>query len=418
MALTTLDDLDVQGKRVLMRVDFNVPIQNDAVTDDTRIRAALPSIQALLDKGATLILMSHLGRPKEGPEDKYRMAPVASHLARLLEREVRYEKTPGPASEAQQAFVAHAPEGSVTLLENTRFDKRETKNDPEMARILAGYADMYVNDAFGAAHRAHASTEGVARLLPSAAGYLLQKELEVLGRLLDNPEKPFKVIIGGAKVSDKIGVIENLLTIADEILIGGAMAYTFFKAQGGKVGKSLVEEDKLELARDLLEKAQEKGVTIYLPYDSVCAAEIKEGVETSIQPSDAIPDDLMGLDIGPDAQEIYKRILFGEPISDSDVPTPSQPGGRFGGGPARTVFWNGPMGVFETLPFDRGTVAIAKALADPKLEKAFTVVGGGDSVAAVNAAGLADKIDHISTGGGASLELLEGLELPGVKALQ
>jgi phosphoglycerate kinase len=393
MALTTLDDLDVQGKRVLMRVDFNVPIKNDAVTDDTRIQAALPSIQTLLDKGATLILMSHLGRPKEGPEDKYRMAPVASHLAKLLGREVRYEKTPGPASETQQAFVAHAPEGSVTLLENTRFDKRETKNDPEMARILAGYADMYVNDAFGAAHRAHASTEGVARLLPSAAGYLLQKELEVLGKLLDNPEKPFKVIIGGAKVSDKIGVIENLLNIADEILIGGAMAYTFFKAQDGKVGKSLVEEDKLELARDLLKKAQDKGVAIHLPQDSVCAAEIKEGVETSVHPSNAIPNDLMGLDAGPEAIKAYQKALAD----------------------AKTVLWNGPLGVFEVPPFNEGTVAIAKTLAELD---GFTVVGGGDSVAAVNAAGLDDKIDHISTGGGASLELLEGLELPGVKALQ
>lgn len=393
MPLKTLDDLDVQGKRVLMRVDFNVPIKNDAVTDDTRIRAALSSIQTLLDKGATLILMSHLGRPKEGPEDKYRMAPVASHLAKLLGREVRYEKTPGPASEAQQTFVANAPEGSVTLLENTRFDKRETRNDPEMARILAGYADMYVNDAFGAAHRAHASTEGVARLLPSAAGYLLQKELEVLGKLLDNPEKPFKVIIGGAKVSDKIGVIENLLSIADEILIGGAMAYTFFKAQGGKVGKSLVEEDKLELARDLLKKAQDKGVTIHLPQDSVCAAEIKEGVETSVHPSNAIPDDLMGLDAGPKAITAYQNALKD----------------------AKTVLWNGPLGVFEIPPFDKGTVAIAETLAELD---GFTVVGGGDSVAAVNAAGLEDKIDHISTGGGASLELLEGLELPGVKALQ
>jgi phosphoglycerate kinase len=393
MPLKTLDDLDVQGKRVLMRVDFNVPIKDGAVTDDTRIRAALPSIEALLKRGATLILMSHLGRPKEGPEDKYRMAPVARHLATLLGREVRYEKTPGPASEAQQAFVASAPEGSVTLLENTRFDKRETKNDLEMARVLAGYADLYVNDAFGAAHRAHASTEGVAHLLPSAAGYLLQRELEVLSKLLDNPEKPFKVIIGGAKVSDKIGVIENLLTIADEILIGGAMAYTFFKAQGGKVGKSLVEEDKLELANELLKRAEKQGVTIHLPQDSVCAAEIKEGAETSVHPSNAIPDDLMGLDAGPEAIAAYRTALKD----------------------AKTVLWNGPLGVFEVPPFDQGTLAIAKTLAELD---GFTVVGGGDSVAAVTAAGLAERIDHISTGGGASLELLEGLELPGVKALK
>lgn len=393
MPLRTLDALDVKGKRVLMRVDFNVPLKDGAVSDDTRIRAALPSIEALLARDATLILMSHLGRPKEGPEERYRLAPVARRLSELLGREVRYQPTPGPASDEQQRLVASAPPGSVTLLENTRFDKRETKNDPELARVLASYADCYVNDAFGAAHRAHASTEGVARLLPSAAGYLLQRELEVLGKLLTAPERPFKVILGGAKVSDKIGVIRNLLKVADEILIGGAMAYTFVKAQGGAVGRSLVEEDKLELARELLAAAQAHKVALHLPPDSVCAADIKPDAATSVHPSDAIPEGLMGLDVGPEAIARYQAALKD----------------------AKTVLWNGPLGVFETPPFDQGTRAIAQVLAE--LE-GFTVVGGGDSVAAVTAAGLAEHIDHISTGGGASLEFLEGLELPGVRALQ
>ena len=388
----TLDTLDVQNKRVLMRADFNVPVKDGDVTDDTRIAAALPTIRALLDKGATVLLMSHLGRPKGVDEDE-RLAPVAAHLSKLLGLEVRYQKTDGPVSDEQAKFVHDAPAGSVTLLENTRFDARETKNDAEMARKLAAYADVYVNDAFGAAHRAHASTEGVAKLLPSAAGRLLEKEISTLSKLLDNPEKPFKVILGGAKVSDKIGVIENLLGLADEIFIGGAMAYTFFKAQGGKVGKSLVEDDKLETARALLERAERHKVKLYLPEDSVCAREIEEGVETSVHSSDAIPGDLMGLDIGPKARATYQAALKD----------------------AKTVLWNGPMGVFEVKPFDAGTRAVAETVADLD---GFTVVGGGDSVAALNALGLADKIDHISTGGGASLEFLEGKTLPGIAALE
>ncbi len=389
--MKTLDDLEVNDKRVLVRVDFNVPVRVGEVTDDTRIRAALPTLETLLDKGVTLILMSHLGRPK-GVDKNERLGPVATRLGALLGREVRYLATDGPVSAEQERFVQAAPAGSVTLLENTRFDARETKNDPEMARKLAAYADLYVNDAFGAAHRAHASTEGVARLLPSAAGRLLEKEIGTLSKLLDKPEKPFKVVLGGAKVSDKIGVIENLLGLADEILIGGAMAYTFFKAQGGAVGKSLVEDDKLELARDLLERAERRNVRLYLPEDSVCAHKIEAGVETEVYPSDSIPDKMMGLDIGPKARVTYQAALEN----------------------AKTVLWNGPMGVFEVAPFDRGTRAVAEAVA---ALDGFTVVGGGDSVAAVNAVGVAERVDHISTGGGASLEYLEGRELPGVAAL-
>ena len=390
--MKTLNEIDLQNKRVIARVDFNVPIKEGAVTDDTRIRAALPTIESLLSEDVTLILMSHLGRPKGEVQDRYRLEPVAKHLANLLGKEVRYLSTPGPASLEQQAFVANAPSGSITLLENTRFDVREKNNDSEFARILAGYADVYINDAFGAAHRAHASTEGIAHFLPAAAGLLLEKEIKTLSKLLDEPEKPFKVIIGGAKVSDKIGVIENLLDMADEILIGGAMAYTFFKAQGGNVGKSLVEEDKLDLANDLLERAKTKNTRILLPQDSLCAQEITTGTNVKTFPSDDIPDDWMGLDIGSEAIKTYKDTLAN----------------------ARTILWNGPMGVFEVSPFHTGTNAVAETVANLV---GFTVVGGGDSVAAINKSGLADKIDHISTGGGASLELLEGKTLPGVSAL-
>ena len=389
--LKTLEQVSISEKKTLVRVDFNVPIKEGLVTDDTRIRASLPTIKYLLEQGATVVLMSHLGRPK-GAEDKYRLEPVAKRLAELLDKEVRYLKTDSAVSEDQAKFVADASVGSVTLLENLRFDERETQNDPEFAKALASYGDIYVNDAFGAAHRAHASTEGVTHHITSVAGLLIEKEVKVLSGLLNNPQKPFKVIIGGAKVSDKIGVIENLLGVVDEILIGGAMAYTFFKARGKQVGKSLVEEDKLELANKLLEKAKTKGVKFHLPQDSLCASEIKAGTKTSIHPSGEIPDDLMGLDIGPEAIKAYQVVLS----------------------VAKTILWNGPMGVFEVPPFNEGTKAIAESVAN--LE-GFTVVGGGDSVAAVNVAGVAEKIDHISTGGGASLEFLEGKDLPGIKAL-
>lgn len=392
MALRKIQDADLQHKRVLVRVDFNVPIHDGIVSDDTRIRAALPTIQYLREQHATILLMSHLGRPKGKAEDSLRMRPVAARLSELLASEVRYQPAQGPATSKSAQFVQDAPEGSITLLENTRFDSREKSNDVALARELASFADVYINDAFGAAHRAHTSTEGVAHLLPSAAGFLLQKEVETLGQLMDAPEKPFKVVLGGSKVSDKIGVIDNLLPIADEILIGGAMAYTFIKAQGGQVGKSLVEEDKLELARALLQQAEAAHTRITLPSDSRCAQEIAEGTEVKLMPSNAIEAGWMGLDIGDNAIADFKASLDG----------------------AKTVLWNGPLGVFEVAPFDTGTVAVATLLADLQ---GYTVIGGGDSVAAVNKAGVAEQIDHISTGGGASLELLEGKVLPGVAVL-
>ncbi len=388
----TLDDLDVAGKRVLVRVDFNVPMRDGQVQDDSRIRAALATLTELRQRGATLVLMSHLGRPK-GVDASLRMGPIAERLGERLGIDVRYLATDGPGSADAQAFVAAAPSGSVTMLENTRFDPRETKNDPAMSRILAGYGDVYVDDAFGSAHRAHASTEGVARLLPAAAGRLMEAELRALGTLLDEPARPFAVILGGSKVSDKIGVLAHLMDLADRILIGGAMAYTFMLARGGQVGNSRVEVDQVGVAEDILAQAKAKNVQLLLPIDSVCAAELAAGVEVSIHPSAAIPDGLLGLDIGPAAISAFQEALQG----------------------CRTVFWNGPLGVFEMSPFDRGTVAVAETLA---ALDAYTVVGGGDSGAAVHAAGLADRIDHVSTGGGASLELLEGRVLPGVAVLE
>ena len=390
--IPTLDDLDVRGARVFVRVDFNVPLRDGVVTDATRIEAALPTLRHLLDGGATLVLASHLGRPK-GPSDDARMAPVADALAARLGREVRYTPTDGPGSDAQRAFVAAAPDGSVTLLENTRFDARETKNDADLARIFAEYASAYVDDAFGAAHRAHASTHGVAQLLPGAVGRLVERELAVLSRLTDAPDTPFSVILGGAKVSDKIGVIERLLPRVDRLFVGGAMAYTFFAARGGEVGDSLVEVDAFDVARDLLARAEAQGTTLHLPADSRCAADVAPDADVTVHPSDAIPAGLKGLDAGPDAIGAWRAALAG----------------------SRTVFWNGPLGVFEVPPFDTATREIAQVVADLD---AFTVVGGGDSVAAVNAVGVADAIDHVSTGGGASLQFLEGEPLPGVEVLR
>lgn len=393
-------DLDVDGKRVLVRLDLNVPLKPaedgdgpPEITDDTRIRASLPTLELLLAGGATLILMSHLGRPKGAPSAEYRLGPVAARLCELLGVEVRYLPTSGPASSEQQAFVSEAPTGSVTLLENTRFDPREESNDPALARVLAGYADLYVDDAFGSAHRAHASTVGVARLLPAAAGELMTAELAALGKLVDAPRRPFVVVLGGAKVSDKLAVIESLLARADTILVGGAMAYTFIKALGGEVGDSLVEDDMLGTAVDIMRRAKESGVELLLPADSVCAERIESGVSTSLCPSDAIPAGFKGLDIGPAAVNDFGSALAG----------------------AKTVFWNGPLGVFEIPEFSTGTLAIAKVIAE---SPAFTVVGGGDSLAAVNRAGVGDQIDHLSTGGGASLEFLEGRQLPGVAVLR
>lgn len=389
--LRTLDDIDPSGKRILCRVDFNVPLSNGLVLDETRIQAALPTIRELLSRGATLILLSHLGRPTKVTAD-LRLKPIALLLSKLLGQEVRYAPTDGPGSPEQQTFVANASPGSVTLLENTRFDNREIHNDQALSRILASYASFFVNDAFGTAHRAHASTEGVANLLPSTAGRLLELELTNLGGLLDSPQRPFKMIMGGAKVSDKIDVMANLLSHIDELFIGGAMAYTLILAQGGQIGKSLAEKDKIDIANKLLLQAKRKSVTIHLPEDSVCARHITPDITTETYSSNDIPSNMMGLDAGPKAVASFKKNLFG----------------------AGTVLWNGPLGAFETSPFDNGTRAVARTVAELD---AFTVVGGGDSIAAIRAAGVSHKIDHISTGGGASLEFLEGKILPGIATL-
>ena len=392
MAKKTIRDVDWTNKRALVRVDFNVPLdKNRAITDDTRIRAAVPTIQFLLDHGASVILMSHLGRPKKGPSDDLRLDPVARRLEELLGRPVqKVNVTTGP--EAEAAAQALKP-GEVLLLENTRFDPREEKNDPAMAAELAKLGDIYVNDAFGAAHRAHASTEGVARHLPAVAGFLMEKELSALGGAIEHPEHPFVTVIGGAKISDKIGVIENLLGKVDALLIGGGMANTFLVAQGYNVGDSLVEQDSVDTARSLLDKAQQRGAELRLPVDAVIADAFDAGANRKVVKVDAVPPGWRILDIGPETVKQYSDVIRG----------------------AKTVIWNGPMGVFEMAPFAEGTRAIAQALAD---SQAQTIIGGGDSVAAVEQMGLADRMTHISTGGGASLELLEGRELPGVAALQ
>ena len=384
----TIEDIDVQGKKVLVRVDFNVPIKDGKVGDDTRIRAALPTIQYLLDHGAAVILASHLGRPKNGPEAKFSLRPVAEYLGTLIKAPVKFaEDTIG--SSAVQAAATLKP-GEVLVLENTRFYPGEEKNNEELARAMASLADLYVNDAFGTAHRAHASTEGVARFLLGVAGFLMEKEIRYLGQAVASPEKPFVAILGGAKISDKIGVIRNLLAKADTILIGGGMANTFFKAQGHEMGDSLVEDTALDTAKELLEQG---GKKLILPVDMVIADKIEEGAQVKTVPVGPVPAGWKVVDIGPES-----RAAFAKVIAD-----------------AKTVVWNGPIGVFEVPPFDEGTYALARAVAD---SGATSIVGGGDSVAAIQKSGLADKITHISTGGGASLEMLEGLELPGVAALQ
>lgn len=390
MTKMTIEDIEWGGKKALVRVDFNVP-QDDSgqITDDTRIRAALPTINYLLEHGAAVILMSHLGRPKGGPDPKYSMKVTADHLATLINAPVRFVgATTGP--EAEQAAAGLKP-GEVLVLENTRFDERETKNDKSMAQELAKLGDVFVNDAFGSAHRAHASTAGVAEFLPAVAGFLMQKELEYLGRALENPAKPFIAILGGAKISDKIQVIKALLPKVQSILVGGGMANTFLAAQGYPMGKSMVEQDALQTAEELMEQAAE---IIKLPVDLRVANEFAPDAEHRVVSVTDVPSDWMALDIGPATIAHFANYLSG----------------------AKTVIWNGPMGVFEFPVFGQGTAAIAEILAE--LRGATTIVGGGDSAAAVRQAGLEDKMSHVSTGGGASLEFLEGRELPGVAVLK
>ena len=392
MKKMTVKDIDVKGKRVFCRVDFNVPMQDGKITDETRIRAALPTIQYLIDQGAKVILASHLGRPKGKVVEELRLTPVAKRLSELLGKEV--DKADEAYGETVKAKVEQMKEGDVLLLENVRFYPGEEKNDPELAKAFAELADIYVNDAFGTAHRAHASTEGVAHYLPAVSGFLMEKELDVLGNALSNPQRPFTAIIGGAKVKDKIGVIENLLEKVDNLIIGGGLAYTFVKAQGHEIGKSLLEEDKIELAKGFIEKAKKKGVNFYMPVDAVVADEFSENANTKVVPIEEIPADWQALDIGPKTAELYAKV-----IKESKL-----------------VIWNGPMGVFEMDKFAGGTKAVAEALAEA--EDTYSVIGGGDSAAAVEKFGLADRMSHISTGGGASLEFMEGKALPGVVVLK
>ncbi len=387
----SVKDIDVKGKRVFCRVDFNVPMKDGQVTDETRIRAALPTIQYLSEQGAKVILASHLGRPKGQAVEELRLTPVAKRLSELLGKDVK--KTEEAYGDAVKTEIGTMNDGDVLLLENVRFYPGEEKNDPELAKSFAELADVYVNDAFGAAHRAHASTEGIAHHLPAVSGLLMEKELDVLGKALSNPDRPFTAIIGGAKVKDKIGVIENLLEKVDNLIIGGGLAYTFVKAQGHEIGKSLLEEDKMDLANSYIAKAKEKGVKFYMPVDVVVADDFSEDANTKVVPIEEIPSDWEALDIGTKTREIYSDVIKN----------------------SKLVIWNGPMGVFELDTFANGTKAVAQALADAT--DTYSVIGGGDSAAAVEKFDLADKMSHISTGGGASLEFMEGKALPGVVAL-
>ncbi len=387
----TLKDIDVKGKRVFCRVDFNVPLKDGKITDETRIQAALPTIQYLTEQGAKVILASHLGRPKGEVVEELRLTPVAERLSELIGKEVKKaDDVVGPSA---QALVESLSAGDVLLLENVRFEKGEEKNDPALAKAFAEMADVYVNDAFGAAHRAHASTEGIAHHLPAVAGFLMEKEIEILGKALENPDRPFTAIIGGAKVKDKIGVIDHLLDKVDNLIIGGGLAYTFIKAKGYEIGKSLLEEDKIDLAKSFMEKAEKNGVNFVLPVDVIVADDFSNNANTKEVSIEEIPADWEALDIGPKTRELYKNV-----VEDSKL-----------------VIWNGPMGVFELDLFANGTKAVAQALANAK--DTTTIIGGGDSAAAVEKFNLAEQMSHISTGGGASLEFMEGKELPGVVAL-
>jgi phosphoglycerate kinase len=395
MQKKTLSDISLQGKRVLMRVDFNVPLDQDKnITDEKRIVEALPSIRKVIEEGGRLILMSHLGRPKGKVNPAFSLAPAAKRLSELLDCPVTMAGDCIGTEVMQQVLALQ--DGEVMMLENLRFHPEEEANDADFAKELASLAEIYVNDAFGTAHRAHASTEGITRYMQtSVAGYLIEKELRYLGTALNDAQRPFVAILGGSKISGKIDVLEALFSKVDTVLVGGAMVFTFFKAQGIEVGNSLVEENKLELALSLLEKAKEKGVRLLLPEDVVVAEEISADAPSRVEPVTAISEGMIGLDIGPATIEAYTKEILG----------------------AKTVLWNGPMGVFEIDQFAAGTFAIAKALADATAEGAVTIIGGGDSAAAIAKAGLSDKVTHVSTGGGASLEFLEGKELPGIAAL-
>ncbi len=386
----TVEDIEVKGKRCIVRCDFNVPVKDGVITDDKRIREALKTVKYLKDNGAKIILCSHMGRPKGEFNMKYSLAPVAERISELMGCEVVMAKD--VIGEDAKAKAAALKDGDILLLENLRFHKEEEKNVPEFAKELASFADIYVNDAFGTAHRAHASTAGIADYLPAVCGYLIQKEIDIMGKALNDPARPFVAILGGAKVSDKIGVIENLIDKVDSLVIGGGMAYTFLKAKGYNIGTSLLEEDKIDLAKSLMEKAAAKNVNLLLPVDTAIHDKFENTDNFSVVDADKMPDGFMGLDIGPKSVE-----LFSETIKN-----------------AETVVWNGPMGVFEFEAFATGTKAIAKAVAE---SGAISIIGGGDSAAAVEQLGFADKMTHISTGGGASLEFLEGLELPGIAAL-
>jgi phosphoglycerate kinase len=393
MGIKTISELDIAGRRLFIRVDFNVPLTPEGkVSDDTRIRESLPTIKLAIEKGARVVLASHLGRPKGKPDKKYTLEPVAARLAELLEADVAL--TDEPVGDGARKVVNDLRAGAVALLENLRFSPGEEANDEAFSRELASYADVYVNDAFGTAHRAHASTAGITKFVAAKGmGLLMEREVKFLGKLLGEVERPFVAIIGGAKVSDKIGVLDNLLDRVDQMLIGGAMANTFLKARGGQLGRSLVEQDKLALARSFLKKAEQSNIDVLLPRDAVAAAGIKSDAGRVVQAM-MVPEDLAALDIGPETAR-----GFADTIAR-----------------AKTIFWNGPMGVFESAPFANGTMAVAKAVAGAP--GALSVVGGGDSVAAIHKSGLADKITHISTGGGASLEFLEGKKLPGLAALE
>ncbi len=386
-----IEDLQLKGKRVLVRVDFNVPLEGTKIIDDTRITSAIPTIKYIIENNGKAILMSHLGRPDGKVVPKYSLAPVAKRLSEILDKDVIL--APDCVGEETKAIIAKMKEGDVVLLENLRFHPEEEGNDPDFARKLAELGDVFVNDAFGAAHRAHASTAGITKFISqSAAGFLMQKEIEYIKNKIDNPERPFIAIIAGSKVSDKIGIIEHLMKRADAIIIAGAMAYTFLKAMGRKVGKSLVEDDKLDLARDILKKSLDARIPLYLPVDHVVADRFSNDADRKIVMRGRIPDEWEGMDIGPATIELFKSVLED----------------------AKTVVWNGPVGVFEFDNFAKGSIAIAKILGE---SNAITIVGGGDCVAAVQKSGYADKITHISTGGGAALELMEGKDLPGIVAL-